>query len=123
MKGYIRSEEEEKQIGQKTAARFDENKNRLELIPGYPLEELGKVYTYGCKKYDPDNYLKGMSWRKVIGPALRHLYKWIRGEQYDEESGIHHLSHCCWNLFTLMVYEKEKIGEDDRNPYLMDLKK
>lgn len=121
IKRYMRSEEEENQLGEKTAARFDSGKNRYDLLPPYPLDELAKVYTFGTVKYDADNYLKGMPWRKVIGPALRHLYKWLRGEKNDSESGIHHLAHCIWNLMSLMMYEKYNIGDDDRNPYLLDL--
>jgi hypothetical protein len=121
MNNYQRSNEDEKQMGQTTAARFDSGKIRHDLIPPYPLDELAKVYTYGARKYDPDNYFKGMAWRKVIGPLLRHLWKWIRGEKYDDESGLHHLSHVAWNVFTLMIYEKNNVGIDDRHPYMLDL--
>lgn len=121
IKFYERNDDEEAQMNKDIAARFDTGKLRYDLVPGYPLDELAKVYTFGAQKYDADNYLKGMPWRQVIGPALRHLYKWIRGEKYDDESGIHHLAHAAWNIFTLMVYEKEKLGTDDRNPYLLDM--
>jgi len=119
---YERSEEEEKQMGQKTAARFVEGKIRHDLIPSWPLEELAKVYTYGCNKYDPDNWLKGMRWRRnVIGPLKRHLEKWIRGEKLDDESGCHHLAMVMWNCCCLMEYERCEIGQDDRNPYNLSL--
>jgi hypothetical protein len=121
MKGYNRSEEEQLQIGKEGAARFDTGKVRHDLIPPYPLDELAKVYTYGTEKYDSDNYLKGMKWRKVIGPLLRHLWKWIRGEKIDEESNCHHLSMVVWQCFALMLYEKDSIGIDNRCPYLLDL--
>jgi hypothetical protein len=120
LKDYKRNEEEEEQL-RRGGARFDKGKNRYDLLPSYPVDELVKVYTYGANKYSSENYLRGMDWRKVIGPALRHVYKWSRGEKYDDESGIHHLAHACWNLFTLMVYEKNHIGRDDRNPYLLDM--
>ena len=121
MKQYNRKAEEEEQLGKDEGARFDHGKNRHDLIPAYPLDELAKVYTYGCIKYDEDNYLKGMKWRKVIGPLLRHLWKWIRGEKIDEESNCHHLAMATWQCFTLMLYERYKIGRDDRNPYLLDM--
>ena len=121
IKEYKRSIEEEEQLGKETAARFDSGKLRYDLIPPYVLDELAKIYTYGAKKYHPDNYLKGMDWRKVLGPALRHLYAWCRGSKKDLESGHSHLAHCIWNLCTLMIYEQKKIGRDDRNPYLLDM--
>jgi len=121
MNRFERSEEEQNQVGQEGAARFDQGKNRHDLIPPYPLDELAKVYTYGTQKYDSDNYLKGMKWRKVIGPLFRHLWKWVRGEKIDEESGCHHLSMVVWQCFALMLYEKYSIGIDNRCPYLLDL--
>lgn len=121
VKTFKRSKEEEEQIGKETAARFDKGKVRHDLIPPWPLDELAKVYTYGTNKYDEDNYLKGMKWRKVIGPLLRHLWKWIRGKQIDEESGCHHLAMVVWQCFTLMLYEKHSVGMDNRCPYLLDL--
>ncbi len=42
IKDYKRSEEEEKQMGKTTAARFSEGKVRHDLIPPWPLDELAK---------------------------------------------------------------------------------
>lgn len=118
---YTRSEEEESQLGKETAARFDSGKPRYDLIPPYALHEIVLVYTYGCFKYDSDNWWKGMSWRKVIGPMLRHIFKWMRGENYDPESGLHHLAHAAWNAITLFCYQVKGLGHDDRQPHSMDL--
>lgn len=118
IKSYKRSAEEEAQMGKETAARFSEGKIRYDLIPPFPIELLARVYTYGSQKYDPDNWRKGLRWRKdVIGPLKRHLEKWIRGEQLDEESGCHHLSMVLWNVCALIEYERCDAGIDDRNPY------
>lgn len=118
---YNRTKEEEAQLGKETAARFDSGKLRYDLIPPKALNELVLVYTYGCFKYDPDNWWKGMSWRKVIGPMLRHIFKWIRGEKYDSESGLHHLAHAAWNAIALFEYERCNLGTDDRQQYTLDL--
>jgi len=122
MKEYKRSDEEEQQMGKETAARFSKGKIRHDLIPLNPIEELAKVYSYGTRKYDADNWLKGLKWREnVIGPMLRHMWKWIRGEKIDDESGCHHLAMVVWQCFCLMEYERCSIGSDDRNPYGLDL--
>ena len=119
---YQRSEEEEQQMGQPTAGRFSEGKIRYDLIAPWALEQLAKVYTYGTRKYDDDNWWKGLKWRKdVFGCIERHIWKWMRGEKYDDESGLHHLAHAAWNCFTLMEYERNNIGIDDRCPYTQDL--
>jgi len=119
---YSRNEEEEKQMGKEVAARFSKGKNRYDLIPPWPIDELAKVYTYGSKKYDDDNWRKGLAWkRNVIGPLFRHLWKWLRGEKLDDESNCHHLAMVMWQCCALMEYERCKVGQDDRNPYDLDL--
>lgn len=121
MKTYERSEKEEAILGKSEAARFDEGKNRFDLMPPWPLEQVAQVYTYGTRKYDDDNWWKGMPWKKVIGPMLRHIWKWLRGEKLDDESGLHHLAHAAWQCLALMEYERNGIGRDDRVPYTLDL--
>ena len=121
IKDYVRSESEEATLGKAEAARFDEGKNRFDLLPPWPLDQIAKVYTYGTIKYDDDNWRKGMPWRKVIGPLWRHFTKWLRGEKWDDESGLHHLAHCAWQCMALMEYERCQIGRDNRNPYDLDL--
>jgi len=122
MKNYVRNEEEESQMGQKTAGRFSEGKIRHDLMPPWSLDEIAKVYTYGTIKYDDDNWWKGLRWKKhVFGCIIRHVWKWFRGERFDDESGLHHLAHAAWNCMALMEYERNGIGIDDRVPYVLDL--
>jgi len=122
IKPYIRKEKEEEQMGKETAGRFSAGKMRHDLIAAWPLEQLAGVYTYGSQKYDDDNWRKGLKWKKdTFACILRHIWKWFRGERFDKESGLHHLSHAAWNCFALMEYERNSIGIDDRNPYDLDL--
>ncbi len=122
IKEFIRSIEEEKLMGQETAGRFSAGKMRHDLIAPWALNELAKVYTYGTQKYDDDNWWKGLRWKKdVFGCILRHVWKWFRGERFDDESGVHHLAHAAWNCFALMSYERHGLGIDDRVPFELDL--
>lgn len=122
IKYYEKTEEEKKQLTGKTAARFSEGKIRHDLIPPWIIDEIAKVYTYGTVKYNDDNWRKGLKWKKfVIGPLQRHLNKWLRGEKVDSESNCHHLAMVIWQCIALMLYEKYSIGEDDRNPYDLDM--
>ena len=123
IKEYVRNTEEESQMGQPdVAGRFSTGKIRHDLISPWALNELAKVYTYGTQKYDDDNWWKGLKWKHdVFGCILRHVWKWFRGEKFDDESGVHHLAHAAWNCFTLMSYERHGIGVDDRVPYELDL--
>ena len=100
----------------KEAKKFDDEKERYDLLPAMQLHELVQVYTYGAKKYGSNNYREGMRWGRIFGAILRHLYAFWRGQIRDEESGLSHLAHAAWGCLTLMVYWEECIGEDDRIP-------
>lgn len=121
IKKYEKSKEEKKQLGQKDAGRFDEGKVRHDLVPAWAIEKLAEVYTYGAQKYDDNNWWKGMKWSKVMGPLERHYNKWKRGRIQDDESNCYHLAMVAWNAIALMCYQKNKLGTDDRCPYMFDL--
>lgn len=101
-------------MGSAGAVKHDGGKLRFDLIPIYPLTELARVYTIGAVKYEDHNWRKGMRWGRLIAAAMRHLLRWCAGEKYDPEDGQHHLASVVWCMFSLMEYEREGIGEDDR---------
>lgn len=103
-----------------TGAKFDEEKNRLDLIPPECVEAVGKILTHGAIKYAPHNWRKGINYSRVIAAAFRHFYKWLRGEQNDSDSGYPHLWHLMCNICFLITYEahpKQYKGCDDRYLY------
>lgn len=86
--------------------KFDQDKTRLDLVYPQFVENVGKVLTFGAKKYEPNN------WQKVEDPvnryyaaALRHLIAWREGEDKDPESGLSHLAHAACNLMFLQYFE------------------
>lgn len=87
---------------------------RLDLIPPEFLEELGRVFGAGAKKYSDNNYLKGYEWRKSLGAMLRHIMRWSAGEDIDPETGCAHLAHAAWHCSTLYTFQNEDLGTDDR---------
>lgn len=92
----------------------DHGKNPLELLPTDALEEIGKILQHGAMKYDPRNWEKGMSWGRIYGAALRHLFAWWRGEALDKDSGLSHISHAACCLLFLLTYSLRRVGTDDR---------
>lgn len=92
--------------------KFDETKPSLGLLPTLAIEELGKVMEFGSKKYGPNNWRKGLSYRRLISATLRHIFQFMRGEDKDPESGFSHLAHAQANL--CMLFEMPK-DFDDRN--------
>jgi hypothetical protein len=95
--------------------RHDAGKPRVDLIPPDTLIAVGYVYSMGSEKYSPRNWERGMPYSKMLGPLLRHLYKWMAGSKLDEESGHHHLAHVAFGVLGLLAYELRGIGRDDRN--------
>ena len=88
--------------------KFDGEKVRLDLVEPSLIEAIGKVRTYGVKKYTDEQ-----SWRKVEKPryvaaAMRHFEAYRKGESNDAESGMPHLWHCACNLMFLIELEKEQ---------------
>lgn len=94
--------------------KFDQDKPRMDLLDAYATEELAKVLTFGAKKYAPHNWRKGISYARLIAAALRHIYAFARGEDFDEETGLPHPAHamCCMMFLVWMM--KERRDQDDR---------
>jgi hypothetical protein len=90
--------------------KFDQGKNRLDLLPWESLEEVGKVLTYGVNKYgEPSGWQDVPDAKSRYEAALlRHLSAHKRGEKTDPESGISHLSHMACNALFLVYLDMVK---------------
>lgn len=107
-----------------TAVKHDDTKIQLQLIPSEVVFALGSVLTFGAQKYAPRNWELGMSWARVFGALMRHLWCWFAGHQgttrnfvfgeLDEETEFSHLWHALACLTFLVAYEQWDVGEDDR---------
>ena len=85
---------------------------RMDLIPTDALDELGRVFHFGTKKYAPHNYRKGYDFSKSLAALYRHLNAWNSGtEDNDPESGCSHLAHVAWHCFALM---QSQVDHGDR---------
>jgi hypothetical protein len=102
------------QQSSKEAVKFDAEKARYDLVPTHALEMLVAVYTFGARKYDDNNWRKGMKWHRVFGAIMRHLWAFWSGEDNDIESGLPHLAHAAWGCFTLLDYLEYRKEFDDR---------
>jgi hypothetical protein len=92
----------------------DDGKLRYDLIPAYPMEQLAAVYTFGARKYNDNNWAKGIKYSRIIAALFRHFWAFVRGEDFDPESGLPHLAHCLWNISTLLYFSKYRPDLDDR---------
>jgi hypothetical protein len=86
--------------------KHDAGKPRLELIAPSIMEALGSVLAFGAKKYADRNWEKGISWGRVFGALMRHMWAWWRGEKADPETGFSHLWHAACCIMFLIEYER-----------------
>lgn len=97
-----------------TGVRYNAGKTPMDLLPPAAMLELGEVYGAGAQKYSPNNWRKGMRYGICVGAALRHIFKWVAGEETDEETGCHHLAMAAWNCLAIVQWQFDDVGEDDR---------
>jgi hypothetical protein len=70
--------------------------------------------THGAKEYGDNNWRKGMAWHRIAGAALRHILKFMSGQDIDPDSGVHHMALAADNCLMLCECSMLKIGTDDR---------
>ena len=95
--------------------KFDSGKPMFSLIPPLSEREVAKVLTYGASKYAPDNWkLVDNATNRYISAARRHINSAMVGDQYDDETGLHHYAHAICCLMFMMEVELEKRREEER---------
>lgn len=84
--------------------KYDQDKPPMALLDSDFLEEIASVLGFGASKYAADNWRNGISYRRLISAAYRHLGAINRGEDIDPESGLPHTGHlgCCIMFLSAM---------------------
>lgn len=84
-----------------SGAKLDAGKTRLGLVLGdfaRALEQVGKVGTFGAKKYTDRGWLDVPNGVERYTDALwRHLLAEAGGEALDPQTELSHAAHACWN--------------------------
>jgi hypothetical protein len=88
----------------KQGIKLDTGKPALDLIDPHFLEEVGQVLTFGARKYEPDNWRRGMFIGKALAGVLRHVVAILRGEHRDPETGLQHAAHATCGLMFVFHY-------------------
>jgi hypothetical protein len=86
----------------------------LELTPWLSVMEMVRVLEFGAQKYDSWNWSKGLKYMQTIASTIRHLLKFMSGEDLDDESGLPHVAHAMCNCAFLLHFVKMGGGTDDR---------
>ena len=99
----------------------DAGKPMWELLPYDALEGAVKILTFGATKYGNRNWEKGISYGRLFGALMRHLWTWwmckVRKETgLDAESGQSHLDHALCELLFLIAHDKRNMEKFDDRP-------
>lgn len=95
--------EEQKRMAKKE----NTGKPRLELLKRTALEQMAFIRTFGIEKYQNDTDWRLNPVEDYAGAALRHIYKFLDGEEIDQESGYMHLAHAMVDLMLAIELTKD----------------
>ena len=102
----------------KITPKESDGKARFDLIPPYPLFELAKVYNMGNDgKYPRRSWEEGIPFGDSFRSLMSHVMRWQDGEDYDPETGLHHLAHASYWCFAIMQFQVTHPEMDDRSKH------
>lgn len=97
-------------MDQEQSTRYNEGKPQWSLVNFKSLLPLVAVLEFGAKKYDRNNWQKGLQLHQILESSARHLFALMDGEENDPESGLPHIGHLqCNTMF--YQYHKDKAKE------------
>ena len=85
-------------------AKFDQGKPPIHLVPTKAVSDAAYVFGFGAKKYGENNWREDtdvMPYSRHYSSIQRHLMAWFSGEDFDPESGLHHLDHALTQIMIL----------------------
>jgi hypothetical protein len=89
--------------------KFDENKDRWDLLPWKEVQDVVKVLTKGAIKYSDNNWQEVWCAKdRYFAAAMRHLTAHRAGELIDPESSLPHLAHAACNLLFQAWFDNQK---------------
>ena len=96
-------------------AKNDQGKSAIGLVAPELLFAIGDILEFGARKYAARNWEKGISYTRVFGGIMRHLWAWWARDEVDPETGKSHLWHAACGIMFLLAYEARGMKEfDDR---------
>jgi hypothetical protein len=109
--------------------KFDDLKDRWDLLPWGPVQAIVDALTYGAdlkprpdggRGYGDRNWEDGLKFSRVFGALMRHLLKAWHGSETDEESTLFHMGQagCCWSFLCHYMLDLDRYKEFDDRPIL-----
>jgi hypothetical protein len=81
---------------------------RYDLIPPEVLERMARIFDYGAKRYDTDNWKK-ISTEEHLNHVMVHLVAYRAGDRSDD-----HLGHMMWRAQAALYTAIHDLGYDAR---------
>ena len=103
-------------VHENTGRKDDSGKVRMDLLPPEFLIGTSEVLTFGANKYSDRNWEAGISYGRVFGALMRHMWAWWGGQNKDEETKLSHLKHAACCIAFLITYEERKMTKFDDRP-------
>lgn len=115
---YTEAEEEAasiiEEVDRALGAKQTDGKLPLDLVPWLSVMEMTRVLEFGAQKYDAWNWSKGLHYMKILAGVMRHILKFIGGQDNDDETGLSHLAHAMCGIAFILHFVKMGGGVDDR---------
>jgi hypothetical protein len=98
-----------------SGVKLDNSKPDLDLVLSdfsRALIEVGKIGTFGAKKYTEHGWLSvPRGYRRYQSAMLRHHFSKDEEGEYDIESGLLHDSHRAWNALAALELRLRNLHE------------
>jgi len=97
--------------------KYDDKKPPIHLVPAPVVSDVARVFAFGAQKYGENNWRKDATtteWCRTYSSIQRHLLAWLDGEDFDSESGLHHIDHAITQCMILKMHIAEGPNMDDR---------
>lgn len=114
LKSPGKSGEEVRVVDPTTGGEKGQKLARFDLIPVDALWDIAEHFGRGAEKYADRNWERGYKWSLSYAALLRHLTAWWGGEDFDEETGSHHLAAVGFHTMALLTFVRTHPDGDDR---------
>ena len=96
--------------------KHDTGKPMMSLVEPSFIRGLADVLTFGANKYEKNNWKLADSEEgrdRIKDAMLRHIYKYLDGQEFDDETGFSHLYHAAFGLMALSYFDTKKTRSYD----------